>query len=86
MDSSNGDPKKPDRSSKEPSFAWIALREFLIFTLALSGGLALLDLYSHGQSIWKYLSEGLLLNAGLLLWRVRSQRSLKSRTYLPPGD
>jgi len=78
--------KKADQSSGEPSFAWTILRDFLLFTLALSGGLALLDLYDHGQSIWKYLSEGLLVSAVLLLWRVRSQRILKSRTYLPPGN
>jgi len=86
MDSTSGDPKKANQSSGELSFAWTVVREFLLFTLALSGGLALLDLYDHGQSIWKYLSEGLLVSAVLLLWRVRSQRILKSRTYLPPGN
>jgi hypothetical protein len=78
--------KRADRSSKGPLFAWTALREFLLYTFALSGGFALIDLYAHGQSIWKYLPEGLFISAVLLLWRVRSQRILKSRTYLPPGN
>jgi hypothetical protein len=86
MDSTSGNSKKADRPGKKQSFAWTALREFFLCTLALSGGLALLDLYDHGQSIWKYLSAGVLISAVLLLWRVRSQHILKSRTYLPPSN
>jgi hypothetical protein len=54
MDSTGGDPKKADPSNTQPSTVWSTLREFLLFTLALSGGLALLDLFDHGQSIRKY--------------------------------
>ena len=78
-----------DRSNPQPSTVWNTLREFLLFTLALSGIYVLSDLYANGQSISKYLLYGAFGGALSVLVgyeRKRNQRKLRSRTYLPPGN
>ena len=89
MDGTIEEAKKADPSNTQPSTVWNTLREFSILTLVLSGGFALLDLYKHGQSIKEYLLRGAFISAFIVLGgliRLRWQRNLKSRTYLPPGN
>jgi hypothetical protein len=58
-----------------PSLAWTAFREFIIFMLVLSGGLALIGLYSKGQSVSQYLLQGAFVSSGLVLLRVRREKN-----------
>jgi FtsH-binding integral membrane protein len=84
MDGTIEETKKADPSNTHPSTVWNTLRAYLLLTLALSGGFALMDPYRHGQSIWEYLLRGAFIGAVIIL--ARGQRSPKSRTYLPPGN
>lgn len=89
MDGTIEETKKADHYNTQPSTVWNTLRAFLIITLVLSGGFALMDLYKHGQSIREHLLHGAFIGAFIVLGgliRERSQRSPKSRTYLPPGN
>jgi hypothetical protein len=82
-------PKTIGPSNNAPSLAWTVFRDFIIFTLALSGGLALIGLYSKGQSVSQYLLQGAFVSCGLVLLRVRrekNKRDQKSKTYLDPGN
>ena len=89
MDGTIEETKKADPSNTQPPTVWNTLREFLLLTLVLSGGFALMDLYKHGQSIREYLLRGAFIGAFIVLGgliRARSQHSPNSRTYLPPGN
>ena len=89
MDSTRVDNEAGKPGKERASMAWTTLREFLLLTLIISGGFALTDLYKHGQSIREYLLGGAFISAFIVLGgliRVRWQRILKSKTYLPPGN
>jgi len=74
MDNSSAPPKTVRPSNDAPALVWTAFREFIIFTLALSGGLALIGLYSKGQSVSQYLLQGAFVSCGLVLLRVRREK------------
>ncbi len=89
MDGTIEETRKADHSTTQPSTGWNTLREFLVLTLVVSGGFALMDLYKHGQSIREDLLRGAFIGAFIVLGRLireRSQRSPKSGTYVPPGN
>jgi hypothetical protein len=81
MDITSGESKKVVDSNKESSLAWATIREFLLLTLALSGGFVLIDLYTKGQSIRGYLLQGAFISLFIVLaWHVRerNRRNVKN--------
>jgi hypothetical protein len=77
MGSTIEETKKADPSNTQSSTVWNTLRRFLLLTLALSGGRALIDLYASGQSIWKYLLYGAFVSLFITLASVRRDRGTK---------
>ena len=65
------EPMEQEQVNKQRSLVWTSLRDFLLFTLALGGGYAQIDLYSNGQNIWKYLLHGTWVSARDLLARAK---------------
>lgn len=79
MDGTVEETKKADPSNIQPSTVWNTLREFLLFTLALSGGFALMDLYKHGQSIREYLLRGAFIGAFIVLGGLSEREASAAR-------
>jgi hypothetical protein len=86
MDATSADSKKASQPKGEPSLSWTSLRDFVLLTLALSGGFVLMDLYASGQGISKYLLHGAFISACIVLGQAGMQRILRSKTSFHPGD